>query len=141
MTDQRESCAVSIPDRIDLLFRVWRTDDGRERSHRAVADAMTATGIVRVSAEDVEDLRSGRRTASPALLTAFTEVFPSSRDYLLDETKAAAVHAQLLLLEELVTGGVNRIRLRGGQLAAEPAMLTSLLQKLRRRREQSSSIT
>ncbi|AMY20697.1 MULTISPECIES: hypothetical protein [Nocardiaceae] len=137
MIDDRTRHVIPLSRRLDLLFRVWRASDGTERSHDDVARAVSIATATTVSADDMASFRRGTRPIPANVVEALAEVFPSSREYLLDETAAPRLHTQLTLIDELVSGGIRGVRLRGGDEDTDPERLTAVLRELRERRERS----
>lgn len=135
MTGTAAQEAVPVNLRLDLLFKVWRTQDGSERSPESVASDVTTVLGRHVTARDIAALREGTRTATRDMLEAISTVFPSSSSYLLDDSAAPNIHSQLSLIEEVLHGGITGMRLRTGDERLRIEHLTDLLADLRRARE------
>jgi hypothetical protein len=124
-----------LPDRIDLLFRVWRRPGGTERSSLEVATELQESGCA-VTPDDIILWRSGTTTPSETELRALASAFPgeSNAEYLLGGTEAASIHSQLQLVLELIEGGIKDVRLRREHATIQQRELTTLLADLREQR-------
>lgn len=121
-----------LPDRIDLLFRVWRRPGGTERSSVEIATELQESGCA-VSPEDIISWRSGTAMPGESELRALASAFPgeSNVEYLLGGTEAASIHSQLQLVLELIEGGIKDVRLRREHATIQQRELTTLLAGLR----------
>lgn len=137
MIDDRTRLEIPLSRRLDLLFRVWRASDGTERNYDDVAYAVSSATATTVTADDIASFRRGTKRIPANVVEALVEIFPSSREYLLDDTAAPRLHTQLTLIDELVSGGIRGVRLRGGEPDTDPERLTAVLRELRERRERS----
>lgn len=135
MTETAAREAVPVNVRLNLLFKIWRTEDGSERSSESVAATVSTVLGRRFTARDISALREGTRTATRETLEAIATVFPSSSSYLLDDSAAPSIHSQLSLIEEVLHGGITGMRLRTGDERMCIENLTGLLSDLRRARE------
>ncbi|KQU28436.1 hypothetical protein ASG69_10510 [Rhodococcus sp. Leaf225] len=135
MTGTAAQEAVPVNARLDLLFKIWRTEDGSERSPESVASDVSVALGRQVAAREISALREGTRTATRDMLEAIATVFPSSSSYLLDDSAAPSIHSQLSLIEEVLHGGITGMRLRTGDERMRIEHLTDLLGDLRRARE------
>ena len=126
MSTTDQPAAISLSDRLSLLFRVWHRPEVAEASSADVAAAVTASGVP-LDAATVDALRSGAQsTASPAVLEAISSYFGTPATYLTDPDPRD-VHEQLMLLEKFRDTGVRSIHLRGARTAADRRALLEIL--------------
>ncbi|CAG7636937.1 hypothetical protein Rwratislav_22537 [Rhodococcus wratislaviensis IFP 2016] len=126
MSTTDQSAAISLSDRLSLLFRVWHRPEGAESSSADVAAAVTSSGVA-LDAATVDALRSGElATASPTVLAAISSFFKTPANYLTDPDPRD-VHEQLLLLGKFRDTGVRSIHLRGERTAADRRALLEVL--------------
>lgn len=119
---------VSLAERVNTLFRLWRAENGAEQSNVDVAAAVAGLGG-QLTPEALAAIRHGDLTAvSHAELTLLADHFEIEARYLTSQS-GAEIHEQLVFLCELAGSGLKGIYLRGG---AAPSDLRSISEIVRR---------
>lgn len=124
----------SLAARIDHLFKITASADGREHSYRTVAAAIEAAGGPKVSASYLHQLRTGQKdNPTKRHLEALASYFGVPPAYFFDDRLAAEVDAQLAMLRTLGDSGVMNVALRAQGLSEESLqVLTQLIDRTRR---------
>jgi transcriptional regulator with XRE-family HTH domain len=112
--------------RVDKLFRTVRRPDGREYSHREVADAITTAGEP-ISHSYIGQLRAGDKD-NPTLrhLRALARFFGVPVEYFTSEAVAAEVNRELDVLAALKELRVQTVALRQSVLPEAQRSLAQL---------------
>jgi transcriptional regulator with XRE-family HTH domain len=112
--------------RVDKLFRTVRRPDGREYSHREVADAITAAGEP-ISHSYIGQLRAGDKD-NPTLrhLRALARFFGVPVEYFTSDVVAAEVNRELDVLAALKELRVQTVALRQSVLPEAQRSLAQL---------------
>lgn len=104
--------STSLAERLDHLFRTVRREDGREFSHREVADAITASEEP-ISHSYIGQLRTGDKD-NPTIkhLRALARFFGVPVEYFTNDDVTAAVDRELATLTALRELQVRTVALR-----------------------------
>lgn len=117
---------IPFSARLDRLFKTIKRSDGREYSHREVAEAITAAGEP-ISHTYVGQLRSGHKD-NPTLrhMRALARFFGVPVEYFTSEQLGAAVDQELDLLAALQELRTKRTQLRASILPDAQRSLDAL---------------
>jgi transcriptional regulator with XRE-family HTH domain len=116
----------TLAQRLNNLFRAVRRPDGREYSHREVAEAITASGEP-ISHSYIGQLRAGDKD-NPTIkhLRALARFFGVPVEYFTNEEVAAGVDRELRTLTALKELQVKTVALRSSLLPEAERSLTEL---------------
>ena len=120
------SAGETLAQRLDNLFRTVRRDDGREFSHREVAEAVTAGGEP-ISHSYIGQLRAGDKD-NPTIkhLRALARFFGVPVEYFTNEEIAADVDRELRMLTALKDLQIKTVALRRTLLPEAERSLSEL---------------
>jgi transcriptional regulator with XRE-family HTH domain len=118
--------STSLAERLDHLFRTVRREDGREFSHREVADAITASDEP-ISHSYIGQLRTGDKD-NPTIkhLRALARFFGVPVEYFTREDVASDVDRELRTLTALKELQIRTVALRSTLLPEAERSLAEL---------------
>ncbi len=126
---------ISTPpmaDRINRLFEVTRAAADPEDTSTAVASALSASTGVAVSANYIDELRSGREVGpdDSAVLEALAVYFDAPTSYLATQwgDEAFQYDEELSLLAQLRNNGIQMLAMRDGGTANTTELIEILNQ-------------
>ncbi len=120
------SAGGTLAQRLDNLFQSVRRSDGREYSHREIAEAVTASGEP-ISHSYIGQLRAGDKD-NPTIkhLRALARFFGVPVEYFTNEEIAADVDRELRMLTALKALQVKTVALRRALLPEAERSLAEL---------------
>ncbi|MEC3918310.1 helix-turn-helix domain-containing protein [Nocardia sp. CDC160] len=118
--------------RLNKLFETVHPPGRHPHTNAEVVAALTASGHP-ISKPYLSQLRSGRRTnPSDATVAALARFFKVKPDYFFNDSYAAKIDHDLVLLSQLQGSGLRRLSSRAFDLSQESQdLLTSMAEKLR----------
>lgn len=126
MTSDQDEVADGLARRLDNLFRSVRRPDGREYSHREVAEAITSSGEP-ISHSYIGQLRAGDKD-NPTIkhLRALARFFGVPVEYFTNDEIAADVDRELRTLTALKELQIKTVALRSTLLPEAERSLAEL---------------
>ncbi|OZD13028.1 hypothetical protein CH253_18350 [Rhodococcus sp. 06-156-3C] len=122
---------MSLAERVNTLFRLWRAENGAEQSNAEVAAAVAGSGG-QLTPEALAAIRHGDLTAvSHVELSLLADHFTVDARYLTSQS-GAGLHEQLVFLCELAGSGLKGIYLRGGAAPSDLRSISEIVRSSRR---------
>jgi transcriptional regulator with XRE-family HTH domain len=110
----------SFAAKLDRVFAMKHKVGDRELSYETVAAGITAMGGAKISASNLRQLRTGKKT-NPTIDTtkAIAAYFGVPAAYFLDDDAAERIDSELELLNAMRDRGVNDLAVRAADLSPE----------------------
>jgi transcriptional regulator with XRE-family HTH domain len=120
MAEDPTSRSGRLARRLDALFHSVHPPGEKEYSNDAVAEAIRAAGVPRVSGAYLQQLRNGvKDNPSTRLLQALVDYFGVKMTYLFEDEEAAQVDLGVAVLTRLVEAGMFDTAARLADLPAD----------------------